>query len=153
MKKHLSHEDFSNRHINVCMVITNCAWTVYEFICVWLLKLFRREEQTRNVNTIAYSFVLWCPLRFPHENNVRFVYSSSCLQRGGGSYLIYFIYACLPMVRSIQHISCCVVVLFTFVLCLCCQFLWLVSFWLPLMYSIRFIDNSISQKTRLQLWQ
>ena len=28
------------------------------------------------------SSVLWCPLRFPHGNNVRFVFTSSCLLEG-----------------------------------------------------------------------
>jgi hypothetical protein len=33
------------------------------------------------------SSVLWCPLRFPHKNDVRFVFAPSCLHEG--SYLIY----------------------------------------------------------------
>jgi hypothetical protein len=41
---------------------------------------------------------------------------------------------------GLQHILCCVLVLFVFVLCaLCCQFLWIVHFWLPLRYSLTFI--------------
>ena len=46
------------------------------------------------------------------------------------SYLRYF---CLFTYSGVQHILCCVFVLFVFVLCtLYCQFLWIVHFWLPL---------------------
>ena len=54
---------------------------------------------------------------------------------------------CLPYLFSdsgIQHILCCVFVLFVFVLCtLCCQFLWIVHFWLSFPYSLNcyFIDH------------
>jgi hypothetical protein len=58
------------------------------------------------------SSVLWCPLRFPHKNDVRFVFTSSCV--------------CLRIVVSNTFF-----VVFFFVLCtLCCQFLWIVHFWL-----------------------
>jgi hypothetical protein len=55
------------------------------------------------------------------------------------SYLPYlFLFAC----SDIQHILCCVFVLFFFVLCaLCCQFLWIVIFLLPLRYSLMFINR------------
>ena len=42
------------------------------------------------------SSVLLCSLRFPHENDVRFVFTSSCLQEG--SCLIYVICVCLCIV-------------------------------------------------------
>jgi hypothetical protein len=41
--------------------------------------------------------------------------------------------------RGVKHILCCVFVLFVFVLCLCCQFLLIVHFWLSLRYSLTFI--------------
>jgi hypothetical protein len=42
---------------------------------------------------------------------------------------------------GVQHILCCVFVLFVFVLCtLCCHFLWIVHMWLPLRYSLTFIS-------------
>ena len=45
---------------------------------------------------------------------------------------------------GVQHILCCVVVLFVFVLCtLCWQFLWIVHFWLPLRYSLKFIHKHV----------
>ena len=42
--------------------------------------------------------------------------------------------------QNILHILCCVFVLFFHVLCiLCCNFLWIVQFWLPLQYALTFI--------------
>ena len=69
--------------------------------------------------------VLWWPLRFPHKNDVRFVFTSGCLWKD--SCLVYVI--CVFTNSDVQHILCCVFVLFFFVLCtLCCQFLWIVHF-------------------------
>jgi len=49
-------------------------------------------------------------------------------------YLFLFTYS------YVQHIFCCVFVLFFFVLCiLCYKFLWIVHFWLSLRYSLTFI--------------
>ena len=54
-----------------------------------------------------------------------------------GSCLIYIICICLCIVVSNTY---CVFALFFFVLCtLCCQFLWIVHFWLSLWYSLMFI--------------
>jgi hypothetical protein len=39
------------------------------------------------------SSLLWCPLRFPHKNDVRFVFTFSCLLEGWC--LIYVICICL----------------------------------------------------------
>jgi hypothetical protein len=51
------------------------------------------------------------------------------------------IFAKSALYNCVQHILCCVVVLFFFVLCtLCCQFLWIVLFWLTLRYSLMFIE-------------
>ena len=44
---------------------------------------------------------------------------------------------------GVQHILCCVIVLFFFAMCtLCCQFLWIVHFRLPVPYSLTFIYNT-----------
>jgi hypothetical protein len=40
---------------------------------------------------------------------------------------------------GVQHILCCVFVLFVFVLCLCCLLIWIVNFLLPFRYSLTFI--------------
>ena len=49
--------------------------------------------------------------------------------------------------RDVQHILCCVFALFVYVLCfLCatyCQFLRIVHFWLPLLYSLTFIQIAV----------
>jgi hypothetical protein len=54
------------------------------------------------------SFVLWYPLQFPHRNDVRIVFTSSCLWEG--SCLIYVICICLGIVVSNtynRHIALC----------------------------------------------
>ena len=49
-------------------------------------------------------------------------------------------YLCLFAYSGIQHILCCVFVLFVYVWCiLYCLFLWNVPFWVPLRYSLTFI--------------
>jgi len=52
------------------------------------------------------SFLLWCSLRLPHSNDVRCVFTFSCLQEG--SCLIYVICVCLIWHSGVQHILCCV---------------------------------------------
>ena len=47
---------------------------------------------------------------------------------------------CLLAYSGVQHMLWCVFVLLFFVFCtLCCQFLWIVHFWLLLRYSLTFI--------------
>ena len=62
----------------------------------------------------------------------------------------YFRYLCLFVYSGVQHILCCVFVLFIFVLCtLCCQFLWIVHLLFTLRYSLTFIwKHSISSKIK-----
>ena len=56
----------------------------------------------------------------------------------------YFRYLSSLAHSGIQHILCCVFVLFFFVLCtLCCQFLWIVHLWLPLRYALMFIKLAL----------
>jgi hypothetical protein len=53
----------------------------------------------------------------------------------GGS-MSYLRYLCLFAHSGVQRILCCVFALFFFVLYnLCCQFLWIILFWLPLVFS------------------
>ena len=71
--------------------------------------------------TYPWLFVM---LRFPEKNDVRFVFTFSCLQED--AFLIYVISVCLRIVLSTTY---CVVFLFCLSssLCtLCCQFLWIV---------------------------
>jgi hypothetical protein len=52
----------------------------------------------------------------------------------------YLRYLWLFTYSGVQHILCCVIALFFFVLCaLCCQFLWIVHFRLSLQYSLMFV--------------
>ena len=74
------------------------------------------------------SSVLRCPLRFPHKYDVRFVFTSSCLLED--SCLIYVICVYLCIVVSDTYCR---------FFRLCCQFLWIVHFGLPLRYSLTFI--------------
>jgi hypothetical protein len=91
----------------------------------------------KNLLTVSLSGAIQeCfPLRFPHKNDVRFVFTSSCLQC-----MSYLRYLCLFAYSGVQHILCCVFILFFFILwTLSCQFLWIVQFRLPLRYSLAFI--------------
>jgi hypothetical protein len=65
------------------------------------------------------------------------------------SYLCYTC-MCLFPYSGVQHILCCVFVLFFFVCCSpCCQFLWIFHFWLPLRYSLTFIYKVGKTKKRV----
>jgi hypothetical protein len=64
------------------------------------------------------------------------------LQLFVGGRVSHLRYLCLFAYSGVQHILCCVFVLFFFVLCiLCFQFLWIVLFCLPLRYSLTFMYN------------
>jgi hypothetical protein len=64
------------------------------------------------------------------------------LQLFVGELMSYLHYLCLLAYNGVQHMLCCVFVLFFFVLCnLCCQFLWIVHSLLPLRYSLTFISR------------
>ena len=72
-------------------------------------------------------------LRFPHQNEVRFVLTSNYLQVY--SCLIYVICVCLRIVVSNTYYV-------VFLFCLssyCCQFLRIANFWLTLRYSLAYI--------------
>ena len=71
------------------------------------------------------SSVLWCPLRYPHTHNVRFVFTSSCLYEG--SCLIYVICVCVKWCAT--HI----------VLCFCLVCLRLVYQMLPVSLDCPFL--------------
>jgi hypothetical protein len=62
-------------------------------------------------------------------------------------------YVYLFTFSGVQHLLCCALVLFVFVLCtLCCQFLWIVNFFvLPLRFSLKFIYTSENFKKGLTL--
>jgi hypothetical protein len=69
-----------------------------------------------------------------------------------GVLMFYLRYLCFFVHCGVQHILCFVFVLFFFVLCnLCCQFLWIVHFWLPLRYSLTFISHIAVSHIHLEL--
>jgi hypothetical protein len=75
-------------------------------------------------------------LRFPHKTDVQF----ACV--GARGLMFYLRFVCWFVYSGVQHILCCAFVLFFFLLCtLCCQYLKIVLFWLPLRYSQTFICN------------
>ena len=56
----------------------------------------------------------------------------------------YILHMCLFTNSGVQHILCCVFVLFILILCVrCCRFLWIVHVWLPLRYSLPFKNRII----------
>ena len=71
-----------------------------------------------------------------YKNDVRFGSSLLLVVCRRGSCFVYVICAWLSIVMSK---TCCVVFLFFFILCtLCCKFLWIVHFVLPLRCSLTF---------------
>jgi hypothetical protein len=59
-----------------------------------------------------------------------------------GLSMYYLRYFYLFTYSGVQHILCCIFVLFFFVLCtLCCHFLWIVHFWLPLRDYLAFVQT------------
>ena len=49
------------------LVVESVLLIYFSFLCCPIMCLY------------VLSSVLWCPLRFPHKNNVRFVFTSSCI--------------------------------------------------------------------------
>ena len=97
----------------------NVVWHIFEFlssspvfwwICVADLFSFLCCP------IMCLSSVLWCPLRFPHKNNVRFIFTSSCCRRTRVLFTL-FVFVCI--VSSTY----CVVFLFCFSSSLDCPFL------------------------------
>ena len=59
------------------------------------------------------------------------------------AHVLFMLFVFVCVFSGVQHILCCVV--FFFILCtLCCQFLWIVHFWLPLRYSLTCIHNILA---------
>ena len=107
-RKHLSS------HVSFCGV--RGAHFVLRFACVVLLCV-----------VYVLSSMLWCALRFPYKNDVRFV------KLFVGGLMSY----CLFTYSSVQLILCCVFALFFFVLyTLYFEFLWIIHSWLPVFSNV-----------------
>ena len=93
---------------------------------------------------LVFCVVLWCDFTFWVQRcDVRYDFHiKQCsvypyLQLLVGVLMSYIICVCLRLVCPMHIVLRCVFVLFVFVLCTrCCQFLWIVRFWLPLRYSL-----------------
>jgi len=84
----------------------------------------------RKSSRYVLSSTLWCPLRFRIKTMFGLSFPPAVCRR---AYVLFTF-------SVVQHILRCVFGLFVFVMCaLCCQFLWIVHFWLPLQYSLSFI--------------
>ena len=79
------------------------------------------------------SSVLWCPLRFPHKTMLcSSLHPDICWR----AHVLFMLFVC----SGVQRILRCVFSLFFEVWCaLCCQYLWIVHFWLAIRYSLAFI--------------
>ena len=107
--------------------LLNPQWQYNVCLIIWI-----QENQQK------CEIKLWCPLRFLH--NTMFG-SSLYLPLFVWGFMSYLRYLCLFAYSGVQHILCCIFVLFIIVLYgPCCQFLWIVYFWLPLLYSLKFIN-------------
>ena len=94
------------------------------------------------------SSVLWCPLRFPHINDVRFVIVSSCFL-GARVLFALVLFVCVQWCPT--HIVY-VFVLFFFILCtLCCQILWICFFIVSSVVSNIYL-NTQKLQCRIQVW-
>ena len=48
-------------------------------VVIWIRYFYKREPIILDMCLSVRNSVLWCPIRFPHKNDVRFVFTSSCL--------------------------------------------------------------------------
>ena len=73
-------------------------------------------------------------------SNAYFVESGVKLHNPIPTYIaLCFWFVCLLLVYPMLPVSLCCVLFVSFLCTLCCQFLWIVHFWLPLRYSLTFI--------------
>jgi hypothetical protein len=93
-------------------------------------------------------WVPWCDVHYDFHVKTMFGSSlPSVVCRRAHVLFMLFVFVCASWCP--RHIM--FVCFVCFVLCtLCCQFLWIVHFWLPLQYSLMFINKPSSWKS---LWQ
>jgi len=113
--------------------------------CILTLQRIKSIQCTATIKYIIWSYqsaiysayFLW---------SVR-LYLQLCI----GWLMFYFRCLCLLAVSGVQHISCCVFVLFVVVLCTqCCQFIWIVHLWFPRRYSPTFIKEPLYNQMYLE---
>ena len=96
--------------------------------------LFQTQEACLKLNIMIEQVILWC------DDNDACIFTCH-LELRIKWFMSYLHYLCLFAHSGVQDILRCVFAWFFFVLCtLCCQFLWIVHIWLPLFYSLTFIQ-------------
>ena len=85
------------------------------------------------------SSVLWCPLRFLHKHDDRFIFTPVVCRRAH-VFITLFVFVCVQW-RPTHIVVCFLFCLSSScVLCTqCCQFLWIVHSWLFLRFSLTFL--------------
>jgi len=125
---------------------------IYQIIIFFIHNFMERCLKILELHTsVHYMFHILhrkFPLRFPHKNEVPLVFTSRCLFDELMSYLRYL---CLFAYSGVQHILCCVFVLFFFVLgTLCFQFSLDCQFFvLALRYTLMFIPTVVQYLRRV----
>jgi hypothetical protein len=107
----------------------------------------RRKPQTAASHWQIFRFFFCCPIFVyvlssvlwnRYDFHVKTMFGSSLPPIDLRGFISYLRYLCLCACSDVQHILCCVFVLFVFVLCaLCCKFLCIVHFWFPNRYSLK----------------
>ena len=91
--------------------------------------------------SVLMFWVPWCDVRY--DFRMKTVFDSSLppvVCKRAHVLFTLFVFVCYS---GVQHMLCCVFVLFFFVLCtLCCQFLWIVHFWLSPMF-VHCVDSQM----------
>jgi len=124
-------------YIQICQLEVRC----YEIFITKVI-FFVLFYRLNNRDTLSWIQV-WTDL---------FLYFHLYPQLVVGGLIPYLRHLCLFVHNDVQHILCCVFVLFIFDLpTLWCQFLWVVNFWLPLRYSLTFISN-VPQSVEKPKW-
>ena len=134
------------RHIHIgvswCIMISTRLDAFYNH---WKNELAYRPMTTRSLCIFTLR-VQCCDVSYDFCKKA-FVFTSGCLYEGACLYLRYL---CLLVYNGVQHILCVCFVLFFFVLCiLLCQFLWIVPFWLPLRFSLTFINVYLRRNVKI----
>ena len=119
------------------------------FHCMILYTWFFGGVRVAHLFSFFY-VVLLCGFTFWVVLSIAILAQKRCsvrlyLQLCVGGHISYLCYLCLLTCSGVQNIYCRIFLLFFFVLCiLCCQFLWMIHFWLPLRYSLTFIYLTVS---------
>jgi len=98
---------------------------IFNFLCCLILCL--------NV----LNSLLWCPLRFPHKNDVRFVLTPVVCRRAHVLFTLFCV--CLRIVVFNAYYVVFFILFFVVLCTLCCQFLWIVLS----VFSNVYVDKSI----------